>query len=192
MPNMYIIAGCNGAGKTTASYTLLPELLDCREFVNSDEFSKALSPFNPSAVAITASRYMLQKIYYLLDRNQDFCVETTLATRSLVGLIQKARELGYSIVLLYFWLSSPELAIARVKARVEAGGHNIKDEVVRRRYFMGLDYFFRIYKPLCDKWVLADNTSSPFVVVAEGNDKLLFIRDNEKYNHILSLIQKDE
>ena len=125
---MYIIAGCNGAGKTTACYTLLPELLECREFVNSDEFSKALSPFTPSAAAIPASRYMLQKIYYLLERNMDFCVETTLATRSLVGIIHKAKERGYKIVLLYFWLISPEFAISRVKARVEAGGHNISDE----------------------------------------------------------------
>ena len=188
---MYIIAGCNGAGKTTACYTLLPELLECREFVNSDEFSKARSPFNPSAAAITASRYMLQKIYYLLERNMDFCVETTLATRSLVGIIHKAKERGYKIVLLYFWLISPEFAISRVKARVEAGGHNISDEVVRRRYFMSLDYFFRIYMPICDRWVLADNTKSPFVVVAEGNGKLTYIKDNEKYNHIWNLVHKD-
>ena len=163
---MYIIAGCNGAGKTTACYTLLPELLECREFVNSDEFSKALSPFNPSAAAITASRYMLQKIYYLLERNMES-------------------------VLLYRWLIRPAFAISRVKARVEAGGHNISDEVVRRRYFMGLDYFFRIYMPICDRWVLADNTKSPFVVVAEGNGKLTYIKDNEKYNHIWNLVHKD-
>ena len=94
MPRLFIISGCNGSGKTTASYTLLPELLDCREFVNSDEFAKSLSPFDPGAASITASRYMLMKITYLLERRADFGVETTLATRSLIKIIQQAQELG--------------------------------------------------------------------------------------------------
>lgn len=111
MPKLFIISGCNGSGKTTASYTLLPEILDCREFVNSDEFAKSLSPFDPSAASITASRYMVMKIKYLLERYDDFSIETTLATRSLVGIIQRAKERGYSVTLLYFWLNSPELAI---------------------------------------------------------------------------------
>ena len=138
MPKFFIISGCNGAGKTTASYSLLPELLDCREFVNSDEFAKSLSPFDPSAASVSASRFMLKKIWYLLERGEDFALETTLATRSLMKIIQAARQRGYSITLLYFWLNTPELAIRRVKARVEAGGHNIPDDVVRRLDGMGL------------------------------------------------------
>ena len=192
MPNMYIISGCNGAGKTTASYTILPELLECREFVNSDEFAKSLSPFNPTAASITASRYMLRKIYYLLGREEDFCVETTLATRSLLGIINQAREKGYKIVLLYFWLNSPELAIARVRARVAAGGHNIPDDVVRRRYHMGLRYFFDTYLPICDRWVLADNSRSPFSTVAEGSGQLTYIKDNEKYRVIWKTAHPEE
>ena len=84
MPKLYIISGCNGSGKTTASYTLLPDLLDCREFVNSDEFAKSLSPFNPSAASITASRYMLMKINYLLGRYEDFSIETKFIDRKSV------------------------------------------------------------------------------------------------------------
>ena len=87
MPRLYIISGCNGAGKTTASYSLLPEMLDCKEFVNSDEFAKGLSPFDPSKASIQASRYMLMKIRYLLQRQQDFAVETTLATRTLMKIV---------------------------------------------------------------------------------------------------------
>ena len=133
MPRLYIISGCNGSGKTTASYTLLPDLLDCREFVNSDEFAKSLSPFDPAAASVTASRYMLMKINYLLERRADFCVETTLATRSLMKIVEQAHGLGYEVTALYFWLSSPELAIQRVHDRVASGGHNIPDHVVRRR-----------------------------------------------------------
>ena len=184
MPKFFIISGCNGSGKTTASYTLLPELLDCREFVNSDEFAKSLSPFDPSAASVSASRYMLKKLRYLLERKADFGLETTLAPRSPMKIIQAARERGYTVTLLYFWLKSPELAIRRVKARVKAGGHNIPDEVVRRRYVMGLKYFFEDYLKESDRWILADNSKTPFVVVAEGNKNETIIRDGKK-DHII-------
>lgn len=192
MPKMYILAGCNGAGKTTASYTLLPELFDCHEFVNSDEFAKSLSPFDPSAASVSASRYMLMRIHYLLDRYADFCVETTLATRSLLGIIQQAKSQGYTVKLLYFWLNSPEMAIARVKDRVEAGGHNIPEDVVRRRYKMGLKYFFSTYIPVCDQWILADNSRSPFTIVAEGVGKLTYIKDNKKYRSIVKIAEDED
>ncbi len=192
MPRMYIISGCNGSGKTTASYTLLPEMLECNQFVNSDEFAKSLSPFNPSEASVSASRYMLQKIYYLLGNHMDFCVETTLATRSLMGIINDAKSRGYTVDILYFWLKSPEMAIARVKSRVEAGGHNIPENVVRRRYYMGLNYFFETYAPVCDRWMLADNSSSPFSIVAEGSPAGIKVRDKEKYDIILRLAYPDE
>ena len=192
MPKMYIISGCNGSGKTTASYTLLPEMLECNQFVNSDEFAKSLSPFNPSEASVSASRYMLQKIYYLLGNHMDFCVETTLATRSLMGIINDAKSRGYTVDILYFWLKSPEMAIARVKSRVEAGGHNIPENVVRRRYYMGLNYFFETYAPVCDRWMLADNSSSPFSIVAEGSPAGIKVRDKEKYDIILRLAYPDE
>jgi predicted ABC-type ATPase len=82
MKRLYIISGCNGAGKTTASYTILPEMLDCNEFVNADEIAKGLSPFNPNEVAIKAGRLMLTRIDELLENGVDFAFETTLATRS--------------------------------------------------------------------------------------------------------------
>lgn len=192
MPRLYILSGCNGAGKTTASYTLLPELLECSEFVNSDEFAKSLSPFDPSRASVSASRYMLMKIRYLLDKRSDFSIETTLATRSLVGIIEDARELGYSVTLLYFWLNSPELAIARVRDRVAAGGHHIPEDVIRRRYRMGLTYFFETYIPLCDRWVLADNSQTPFTVVAEGNRMGTYVKNQDKYMLIRSIVYPTE
>ena len=192
MPRLYILSGCNGSGKTTASYTLLPELLECREFVNSDEFAKSLSPFDPSAASVAASRYMLIKIRYLLNRRADFSIETTLATRSLVRIIEEARTLGYSVTLLYFWLKSPEMAIKRVADRVTAGGHNIPENVIRRRYKMGIQYFFDTYLPICDHWVLADNTQSPFIVVAEGNKDGIIVKDEEKYKIINEIAHPSE
>ncbi len=192
MPKLYILSGCNGSGKTTASYTLLPEMLECSQFVNSDEFAKSLSPFNPSQASVTASRFMLMKIRYLLDKRMDFSIETTLATRSLGGIIQEARELNYTITILYFWLNSPDLAVARVKDRVSAGGHNIPEPVIRRRYYMGLRYLFDTYIPLCDRWILADNSIIPFTVVAEGTKDEIFVKNEEKYRLIRSLAKPAE
>jgi predicted ABC-type ATPase len=192
LPKLYIISGCNGSGKTTASYTLLPDLLNCREFVNSDEFAKSFSPFDPGAASVTASRYMLMKINYLLERRSDFAVETTLATRSLLKIVQQAQSLGYEATVLYLWLNSPEMAIQRVHSRVESGGHNIPDAVVRRRYVMGLQYLFDAYIPVIDRWVLADNSKPPFQVVAEGTRGVQYIKDNEKYQLIWQIAHPDE
>ena len=139
MPNLYIVSGCNGAGKTTASYTLLPEMLECSQFVNSDEFAKGLSPFSPESASIQASRLMLLKIRYLFQRKKDFSIETTLATRTLKKMVSIAQSEGYSVTILYFWLDSPDLAVKRVKARVAAGGHNIPEETIRRRYQVGVE-----------------------------------------------------
>lgn len=185
MPRLYIISGCNGAGKTTASYSLLPEMLNCTQFVNSDEFAKGLSPFNPEKASIQASRYMLMKIRYLLKRYQDFAVETTLATRTLLKTVRMAQDAGYTVTLMYFWLKSPELAVERVHARVEAGGHNIPEETIRRRYQVGIDYFFHYYAPVCERWILADNSQIPFRVIAEGTkDEVVSIKDEATYSRI--------
>ena len=93
------------------------------------------------------------------------------------------------MTVLYFWLNSPELAIERVKARVAAGGHNIPEETIRRRYNVGLSYFFNDYAPACERWILADNSQIPFRVIAEGSkDKVTNIRDKETYNYIKSLV----
>lgn len=191
MPNLYIISGCNGAGKTTASYTLLPEMLECSQFVNSDEFAKGLAPFSPETASIQASRYMLLKIRYLFRRREDFGIETTLATRTLLRMVSEAQAEGYTVTVMYFWLNSPELAIARVKARVKAGGHNIPEETIRRRYMTGIRYFFTEYAPLCDRWILADNSKVPFRVIAEGGRQGAVIKDTETFELIRQMAYSD-
>ena len=166
--NLYIISGCNGAGKTTASYTVLPEMLDCKEFVNADEIARGLSPFNPESVAIEAGRLMLGRIDDLLSRDESFSIETTLATRSYVNLVRKAQVKGYSVKLLFFWLNSPELAIQRVAERVAKGGHNIPENVIRRRYVAGINNLFHLFMDEVDYWCIYDNSENPRCKVASG------------------------
>ncbi len=170
-PTLYIIAGCNGAGKTTASYSVLPTLLECREFVNADEIAKGLSPFNPESVAIEAGKLMLQRIELLLNQGKTFAIETTLATRSYASLVNRAKKCGYNIVLLFFWLPSPEMAVARVKQRVSEGGHNIPTEIIHRRYWLGLQNFFHIFAPIVDVWMFYVNTDKTTLLASsEDND----------------------
>lgn len=179
-PKLYIIAGCNGAGKTTASMTVLPDILDCREFVNADEIAKGLSPFKPEEVAIEAGKLMLQRIEHLLSRHVTFAIETTLATRSYKNLVERAKTMGYIVVLLFFWLPSPTMAEQRVAERVMSGGHNISKDVIHRRYWLGLNNLFDIFAPIVDYWSLYDNSLNQEPIVI-GND----IVDNVKLSKIM-------
>jgi predicted ABC-type ATPase len=168
MPNLYIIAGCNGAGKTTASITILPEILQCNQFVNADYIAYGLSPFNMESVAIEAGRIMLRRIDELLEALEDFAIETTLSTRSYVSLVHRAKRLGYKVSLIYIWLNSPELALRRVGERVRKGGHNIPADVVKRRYFKGISNLFRLFMPICDSWIIADNSLDELATIARN------------------------
>jgi len=180
MPNLYIIAGCNGAGKTTASYTILPDILHCKQFVNADNIAAGISPFDVESVAIEAGRIMLHRINELLQLGEDFAIETTLATRIYIALVHKAKTIGYNVSLIYIWLSDPALALQRVSDRVEKGGHNIPADVVARRYWRGLSNLFCLYIPICDNWVVADNSSDDLTEVARKKAEFeIVIADND-------------
>lgn len=170
--SLYIISGCNGAGKTTASYTVLPEILNCREFVNADEIAKGLSPFNPESVAIEAGRLMLRRIEELLNRNESFSIETTLSTKSYINLVRKAQKKGYHVHLIFFWLETSDLAVQRVAERVSKGGHNIPNDVILRRYKAGICNLFNIFMKEVDLWMIYDNSSTPRAFVAKGGKSI--------------------
>jgi predicted ABC-type ATPase len=187
MPHLYIIAGCNGAGKTTASYTILPEILDCSEFVNADNIAAGISPFNPEGVAIEAGRIMLKRIDELLNEGVDFAFETTLATRSYAPFVKKAQRLGYEVTLLYFWLNSPQMACDRVAKRVSEGGHDIPIDVIERRYYRGIKNLIDLYIPICDRWLVMNNVGTIATIVAQKPPGLGEIIIN---NDIWSIILK--
>ncbi len=175
--NLYIIAGCNGAGKTTASFTILPEILNCKEFVNADEIAKGLSPFQPEKVSFEAGRIMLHRINELLDNSSNFAFETTLATKSYKNKIAEAKQKSYNVTLLFFWLQNVDLAIERVKTRVSEGGHNIETDIIRRRYQNGINNLFEIYLPIVDEAMIFDNSEGKHDLIAEKsfeNDVIIF------------------
>ena len=180
---LYIIAGCNGAGKTTASFTILPEVLDCKEFINADEIAKGLSPFQPESVAMQAGRIMLARMDELLQKGETFAFETTLATKSYKQKIEWAQANGYEVTLLFFWLDSPNMAKKRVAQRVAEGGHSIPSETIERRYYNGIANLFAIYIDMVDICYIFDNSEGRKELIAQKERyKGIIIYNNDKFN----------
>jgi len=184
--NLYIISGCNGAGKTTASYTILPDIINCKEFVNADEIAKGLSPFQPEKVAFEAGRIMINRINELLRENETFAFETTLSTRSYRNKIINAKSQGYSVILLFFWLNNVTLAKERVKIRVKEGGHNIPPKVIERRYYNGIYNLFDMYLPIIHSALIFDNSYGKHELIAHkmGVEEHIEIIDPEKFGQL--------
>jgi predicted ABC-type ATPase len=187
--NLYIIAGCNGAGKTTASFTILPEIILCKEFVNADEIAKGLSPFQPEKVSFEAGRIMLNRINDLLKNNESFAFETTLSTKSYKNKILEAKQNGYTVTLVFFWLQNVELAKERVKTRVAEGGHNIPADIIERRYIKGIKNLFDIYLPIVNGAFIFDNSKGKHELLAQKTvDERLTIINNMKFNQLKELL----
>jgi len=183
LPKLYIIAGCNGAGKTTASFTILPEVLGCKEFINADEIAKGLSPFQPESVAVQAGRIMLARMDELLQKGETFAFETTLATKSYKQKIEWAQANGYEVTLLFFWLDSPNMAKKRVAQRVAEGGHSIPSETIERRYYNGIANLFAIYIDMVDICYIFDNSEGRKELIAQKErHKGIIIYNNDKFN----------
>lgn len=190
--NLFIIAGCNGAGKTTASFTILPEIIDCKEFVNADEIAKGLSPFQPEKVSFEAGRIMLKRISELLEENESFAFETTLSTKSYKNKVLYAKKKGYTVTLLFFWLNNVELAKERVKTRVKEGGHNIPSKVIERRYTKGIKNLFDIYMDIVDGVLIFDNSFGKHEFIAQKIEQEdIVILDNEKFNRLKNSYEQE-
>ncbi len=185
---IYIISGCNGAGKTTASFTILPEILNCKEFVNADEIARGLSPFQPEKVAFEAGRIMLERIHFLQKNNETFAIETTLATKIYKNKLSNAIANGYTIKLLFFWLPNVQMAIKRVATRVQNGGHNIPKYIIERRYSRGIENLFKNYIPLAHEWMVFDSSKSEIQLIAKGKtSKTIEVFNSIKWEIIKSV-----
>ena len=183
-PTVYVIAGPNGAGKTTFANEFLPDFVHCRQFLNADLIAAGLSPFAPETQNMRAGRLLLTRIKELTAAKESFGFETTLSGRGHVRHFEKLRMNGYQIVLFFLWLPSPDMAVARVKARVRQGGHNVSDPVVRRRYGSGLSNLFQLYWPLAHKVWLLDGSEFPPKRVARENEGRLEVLNLPLFDRI--------
>jgi len=164
--------------------------LGIAEFVNADAIAAGLSPLNPEGMALQAGRLMLERLQGLAESGMDFAFETTLAARSYVSFLQMCKTRGYTVNLIFFWLPSPELAVERVKRRVASGGHTIPEETIRRRYERGRRNLIELYLPLCEEWMVFDNSGSTPRLIAEKlpNQPPLY-DDRSTWNQITGVTQ---
>jgi predicted ABC-type ATPase len=168
-PQIIVIAGPNGAGKTTLAPFLLRDQLGVLEYVNADPIAHGLSGFDPGSVALQAGRVMLNRLHELAAQRKTFALETTLAAKHYAGWIKKLRSDGYAFQLMFLWLQSPELAVQRVRERVNTGGHDVPEQIIRRRHAAGLRNFATLYQPLANTWAVYDNSGpSSSIMIAQG------------------------
>lgn len=167
-PVVAVLGGINGAGKTTASRDILQNILRIPVFVNADAIARGLNGFNPEAEAVRAGRIMLEFLHDLAARRANFAFETTLAARTYAPWLATLRATGYEVNLFYYWLQSADEAVRRVASRVQAGGHDIPADTIRRRYSRSVRNFLEMYRPIADHWRVYDNTGESPRLLAFG------------------------
>src|SRR5712691_7874609 len=173
-----VLGGPNGAGKSTAAPRLLRGSLRVSEFVNADTLAQGLSAFRPEDAALQAGRIMLARLDYLESQRRSFAFESTLSSHALARRLARLKEHAYSVHIVYLWLPTVDLALARVAERVRAGGHDVPDDAVRRRFARGRHNFFTLYRPLADTWRLYDASSitGPLLIATGGAGRSTKIR----------------
>ena len=185
-PNCYIVAGSNGAGKTTFATEFLPRYAECANFINPDLIARGLSPFDPDIALARAGRLVLECIQQFSATRTDFAFETTLSGRSYVRVIRELRAAGYRIGMFYLWIPGPELALLRIRERVQKGGHNVLARDVRRRYDRTLVNLFSLYRPLLDKLRVFDNSTAEPRLIFEDEDGQTTVYDANLYQQMLT------
>ncbi len=167
MPTIIIIAGPNGAGKTTFAREYLSAEQRRFTFVNADEIARTLTPDGSGDASsdIAAGRLMLARIDELVAATADFVIETTLASLTYAQKIPAWRRQGYLVSLVYVRLGSVDDSLARVRKRVAAGGHDIPEEAIQRRFAKSLRYFETIYRPIVDEWYVWTSRNGDFTLI---------------------------
>lgn len=169
MPRVVVLAGINGAGKTTASIPLLRDTLKIPVFANADAIARGLNAFNPEAEAMRAGRILLEWLHDLAAQRREFAFETTLAGKTYASWLESLRATGYEVHLYYYWLDSYQTAVGRVASRVESGGHHVPADTIRQRYTRSIRNFLDLYRSLADVWEVYDNTVGQRKLIAFGS-----------------------
>jgi predicted ABC-type ATPase len=188
-PNCYIIAGPNGAGKTTFATEFLPLYAGCRNFINPDLLARAFSPFDPDAGMLRAGRTVLNRIVEFTDARVDFAFETTLSGRTYYPVLQRVKSAGFRLHMLYVWVPSPELSLSRIRDRVEAGGHNVPEPDVRRRFARTLTNLFSLYRPLLDSLHFFDNSSEAARLIFKDDAGCVTVFDESQFETFRELLK---
>jgi len=183
-PICYIIAGPNGAGKTTFATQFLPLYARCPNFINADLIARAYSPFDPDAGLLRAGRTVLERIAEFTEASTDFAFETTLSGRAYVPLLLRMKQSGFRVHMFYLWIPNSDLALLRIRDRVESGGHDVPERDVRRRFKRSLKNLFGLYRPLLDTLHCFDNSSDTPRLIFKDEQGQTVIGDGALYDQL--------
>jgi predicted ABC-type ATPase len=167
-PKCIIISGPNGAGKTTFAREFLAKEVDVVHFVNPDLIASGLSPLRPELAAIAAGRIFLRELDRLAKAEENFAFESTLSGLTYLNRLKRWKGVGYRIEIVYLRISSPQLALRRIAARVKQGGHNVPRADVIRRFTRSWNNFGNPYRLLADAWSVYDNSSAAPRLLEQG------------------------
>ena len=181
MKRLYILAGANGSGKSTIAAAILPA--ENISYINADDIAKELCPSDLGSVKIKAGKIFFDRTEECFKKQQSFAIESTLSGLGHIKIIKKAQSLGYSVVIAYVFVDSPQVCINRIKARVKNGGHHVPDADVIRRYARSRHNFINAYSKLADCWALYYNGGGEIVLAAEhSKDKQVQIYSEYLYS----------
>jgi predicted ABC-type ATPase len=167
-PKCIIISGPNGAGKTTFAREFLAKEVGVVHFVNPDLIASGLSPLRPELAAIAAGRIFLRELDRLAKAEENFAFESTLSGLTYLNRLKRWTGVGYRIEIVYLRISSPQLALRRIAARVKQGGHNVPRADVIRRFTRSWNNFGNHYRLLADAWSVYDNSSAAPRLLEQG------------------------
>ena len=186
MTTIYVIAGPNGVGKTTFADRYLPDEAKQVEFVNADLIARGLSPYDPDVVAMDAGRIALGRIRQLIADKVGFTWETTMSGRSAAVWLREAKAAGFTVKCYFLWVRDVAITLNRIRFRVSEGGHNIPDDVAKRRFLKTLQNFFQVYRPLFDSWKLYENDLGAPRLLAVQKQERLALRDRPAFEKLLA------
>lgn len=185
VPTLIIFAGPNGSGKTTAAEKYLKEASALfSDFINTDEIARGLSPFNPESARVSAGKIFFERFDDFIGQRKSFAFETTLSGSSHAKRIKAAKDAGYKIHMVYFYIDDPLLSIARIKIRVEQGGHDVPDEDVKRRYNRSLYHLMNTYWDLCDTIEVYDAAYENSLIAYKSEIGVSFSPASQYWNKI--------
>ncbi len=180
---LVVVGGPNGAGKTT----LALKYASVREssYLAADKIAAEILPADPSSVKVEAASRFVQLLDEALTTERCLIVESTLSGRTFRHWIRSAKDQGFSVTIAFVILDSADLAVDRVAERRQKGGHDVPESDIRRRFGRSMINFWEIYRPLCNHWLLTNNSGNSPVDIAIGTADTISVRDSNGFNAFL-------